>query len=165
MRKSTPTAACHGNKLKADSYKEAWKRIQLAIRDQYYLEAAVIEESIMNDRLLSYLHGAHQLPLTTKKSGFHTFSFLINELKNHHQIIRLSDGSDLIDKLDKWRMERNRVVHSLVKSAPGCPTTPVDSFVMDARRCAEDGVELAKLVSNWQRNGQRKFNAPSTTSA
>lgn len=36
------------------SYKEAWTRINKAIKAKYFLEAIVIEESIMSDRLISF---------------------------------------------------------------------------------------------------------------
>jgi hypothetical protein len=39
------------------SYAEAWRRIKAAIQAGYYLEAVTIEESIIADRLLSYVAG------------------------------------------------------------------------------------------------------------
>lgn len=44
-----------GNAAKFWSYREAWTRIKQAQEQGFYLEAVTIEESIISDRLMSYL--------------------------------------------------------------------------------------------------------------
>ena len=43
------------NTAKYESYTEAWRRIKAAQEKEFFLEAIVIEESIISDRLVSYL--------------------------------------------------------------------------------------------------------------
>jgi hypothetical protein len=46
-----------GNVVKYLSYREAWTRIKQAQEQGFYLEAVTLEESIITDRLISYLVG------------------------------------------------------------------------------------------------------------
>jgi hypothetical protein len=50
-RKTTPT----GNTAKFFSYAAAWGWIKRAIAHRFFLEAVTLEESIVADRLISYL--------------------------------------------------------------------------------------------------------------
>ncbi len=79
-RKSTKSVSKKGNVPKADSYREAWARIELAQKDGFYIEVASIVESILSDRLLSYLHGAHKFPLRNKKGWNWSFKKLLDEV-------------------------------------------------------------------------------------
>ena len=70
---------------------------------------------------------------------------------------------DVRDRLDEWRMDRNEIVHKLVRSDPGEPTLPVDEFLEKAKQCCETGEDLSKQVVNWnkreKRNAERSENA------
>jgi len=45
----------HSNAMRYFSYKEAWVRIKKAQGSGFYLEAVTLEESIIADRLISFL--------------------------------------------------------------------------------------------------------------
>ena len=56
MRKSqTSDKAIIGNAEKFEAYREAWSRIKLAQENHFFLEAITIQESIISDRLISFL--------------------------------------------------------------------------------------------------------------
>lgn len=70
-RKSTVPAgtSLNGNGAKYLSYREAWARIKLARRQGFFLEAVTIEESIISDRLLSFLEKGCGLTLRDATKG------------------------------------------------------------------------------------------------
>jgi hypothetical protein len=55
MKKAIIIPIPENNAAKYFSYREAWGRIKRAIGHGFYLEAVTLEESIMSDRLISYL--------------------------------------------------------------------------------------------------------------
>ena len=136
----------HSNTKKYLSYREAWRRIKLSNESGFPLEAVTLCESIIADRLLSYVAGED----SARKIGTHTpFAKLINEWRKI--VTERPDAVDfyLIDAVDKWRDERNHVVHSLTKSTPGAPTDDVSDFLARANAAARAGTELARAVCNW----------------
>lgn len=158
MRKSSPTTAKLGNIAKADSYREAHARIKTAGEQHFYIESAAIMESIISDRLLSYLHGAHGHPPRNKNGTHHSFNNLIQALAKHHQE---QDIVDFCQELHDWRDSRNKAIHSIVMSDPGNPTENVDTFLAKAEKCHEKGKKLTRQVENWvkQQNRNSKTNS------
>ena len=55
MRKSRPTTSKRGNVRKADSFEEAWSRINHATKSGFYLEAACAESGANLARRVSRL--------------------------------------------------------------------------------------------------------------
>ena len=103
-----------GNQEKRGSYAFAWSRIEVAKKKGFYLEVVTLCESIISDRLLAYLQGVD----SGCKADLRTpFAQLIRDWKKQTEG-RVSGvpASDLIEKVDNWRTERNQVVHGLVKS-------------------------------------------------
>lgn len=135
------------NTAKYLSYKAAWERISSAIEHGFYLEAVALCESIISDRLISYVQG-----VTGKHVRLETpFHELIGLWRANAGVIAWKEHVDLAGAVDLWRTKRNMVVHGLVKSAPGKPTQNVESFIGLARISAEHGCELAKAVSAWHK--------------
>lgn len=137
------------NKKKYLSYREAWERIEAALAGGQYFEAVTICESIISDRLLSYVLGVDPDSRLTPKSPFG------ETIKKWRQLVDAEDR-ELVAEVDRWREDRNRVVHGLVKTAPGRPTEDVADFIERARLAAETGKRLAREVSNWHRKQLRK---------
>ena len=145
-----------GNQAKYLSYAEAWRRINAAITNQFYFEAVTISESIISDRLLSYVSGvgpSSRLKTTTP------FAHVIAEWRRLAGTLP-SDPKhgDLGVAVDAWRIDRNKIVHGLVKSTPGTPTPNVNVFLNDAKRTAEEGKRLARKVSDWHKSELRRAN-------
>lgn len=135
------------NPNKGKSHQEAWRRIAIATTEGYYFEVVAICESIISDRLLSYVLGVDQ---TCKFKETTNFGSLIDKWRDLSSGILPPHGSvDLGEAVDTWRKERNSVIHGLAKSLPGTPTEPVPAFINKAKSTAEDGVKLAKAVKKW----------------
>lgn len=145
LRKSSQSVAQNGNVAKADSYREAWTRINKSIDAGFYLEAVTIVESIISDRLLSYAWS--ECP---NAEGFN------GERTHFYNLINALPDESLKVKLHAWREQRNRVVHAAAKSFPGTPTEDVDEFLGRAKSTADEGRQLAREVSNWHKKELRK---------
>lgn len=155
MRKSLPSPAKKGNVAKADSYREAKARIKSAKEHHFYIEATAIIESIISDRILSYLHGAHDFPLKTKNGWDHSLNNLTEKVREYDELLN-DEGENVWNLIDTWRRKRNKVVHNLVRSDPGTPTLLVDDFLEKARESCETGEALANAVVNWNKRAKRR---------
>ena len=148
------------NKPKYLSYTKAWDLINAALKEGFYLEAVTIEESIISDRILSYIAALAPSPKLGPRSNFGDLISKWRKLAGASLII--ADGSDLGVEVDAWRDQRNRVIHGLVKSSPGTPPEDVGSFMERSREAAEKGKILARAVQNWH---QRKLRASRSATA
>jgi hypothetical protein len=124
------------------NYRIVWSRISQAIDDGYHLEAVTIVESIIADRVLSFLvsRGVSVKPHT----ALHT---LIASLRKEAD----DEGRLLADRIDAWRKHRNTLVHGIVKSARGEAPIDMMDFVELAEITAREGRSLARSVSAWQK--------------
>jgi uncharacterized protein Usg len=157
MRKSrTPETAPKGNAAKYLSYREAWTRIRSAQVKGYYLEAVTLEESIISDRLIGYLIGVGAIQPKANTYKYPGFGQLLQLWKKQHpDPIALPDMDDLHAAVDAWRVNRNNIVHGIVKSHPGTATEDIDDFLATAEMAAARGERLAKAVSTWCRKAAR----------
>ena len=156
MRKSKPSTATRGNVSKADSYREAYSRIKSAMNEHYYVEAMALMESVIADRILSYLVGACGLSPLTEKGRPWAFGYLINKAKEKSPLDDAS-GNCVWTRVNKWREDRNRIVHGFVSSIPGTPTAPVDEFLEKAKIACEEGHKLSREVTNWNKREKTKW--------
>ncbi len=131
------------------SYKEAFARINKAIEQGYFLEAITIEESIICDRMVSYLHYQHGVPFSEKDilSNKTLMYNLVNLWrKKEPEAIIFKSYKDLHSSMDEWRKQRNALIHSMTKSFPGKPTTDVTDFLEAAQKAAVTGKKLARAL-------------------
>ena len=145
MTKPSPStrkrvAASHS---KYSSYKYAMFRMGEAIKERFYLEAVMIAESIISDRLLSVTARKQVAAPATKHVGLAT---LINRAK------RVGLPADLATELDGWRDARNQVAHAVAKSSPGELPMSVSGFCELAAKTARDGEQLVVKVKHWTRS-------------
>jgi hypothetical protein len=141
-----------GDINKYESYREAWSRIKLAQENHFFLEAITIQESIISDRLFSFLSRPEALkPLSKKKDGqFPSLSQLIQHWRfEFPNALQSGSYPDLIEAADKWRRIRNEVIHAIVKSDPGESTQPIDLFLQKTQEAAEEGERLTREVCKW----------------
>ncbi len=161
MRKSEPVKQeINGNSEKYESYREAWARIKQAKDNDFFLEAITIQESIISDRLISFLSrpdASDDFAEAREGGRFISFSNLIKHWRSEFPTgIESGKYSNLINAVDKWRKARNAAIHTIVKSDPGEPTKQIDSFLQEAKKVAEDGEKLAKEVCAWRQREKRK---------
>lgn len=135
------------NTPKGASFTYAFRRINESINAGYYLEAVTLAESIISDRLLSFVK-VHKKSVNVK-TPFHQLIQL--GAKHNKTPIKTKKGIDLFVALDIWRDERNTCIHSASKSEPGSPTIDVDDFLNITEKCAKDGKVLARLVCEWDK--------------
>jgi hypothetical protein len=136
---------------KKDRYTEAFARIESSISSEHYFEAITIEESIISDRIVSFLDSMDLV----KVDELHRQSFasLITLWKfavlTPSAIWEPCEG--LIKEVDEWRKRRNKYVHGLVRfpnQRANIPTTK--EFLQGAKNAAVKGKELSRSVSNWR---------------
>ncbi len=159
IRKSqTPSKDIAGNAKKYESYREAWSRIKLSQENHFFLEAITIQESIISDRLISFLsRPTSSKPLSQNRNGkFPSFGKLIERWSSEFPD-GLQSGSylNLTKAVDQWRDMRNEAIHTIVKSEPGKPTQPIDEFLQKAKAIAEEGERLAREVCKWSQKEKR----------
>ena len=173
MRKAPATEQeINGNFEKYESCREAWARIEQAQVNDFFLEAITIQESIISDRLISFLSrpgASNSFISNPKKRKFTSFGLLIaawrEEFPNGIKCPKIIDedlkimSEDLIEEVDLWRFSRNDAIHAIVKSEPGTATQPIDEFLQIAKEVAERGTELAKAVCTWRKSKKREQNS------
>ncbi|MBV8807335.1 MAG: hypothetical protein JO033_01560 [Acidobacteriaceae bacterium] len=116
------------NANKYFSYREAWVRIKKAQGYGFYLEAVTLEESIIADRLVSFLVCVGEIEAGSQIEK-HNFAQLIQRwMKRVPEPIPIKYFPDLRSAIEEWRKHRNRVVHGMVKSAPGSNHNDVLDF-------------------------------------
>ena len=145
------------NTIKQDRYREAYSRIDSAISSGFSFEAIAIVESILSDRICSFLRSIDK----NKHKDLYQETFF--------QLIKLwrdavcpssiwDECPELIRRVDSWRKKRNKYIHGLVKFPRGKPQVEsTETFLEDAKKAAIDGKQLSREVSNWrQRQITRK---------
>ena len=139
------------NMTKYESYKFAFDRIEEALNENFPFEAIVLEESIITDRLQSFLE-------TNNRKNNLTFAASIKAVLN---LIEKNDPHrNLIEALDQWRDNRNKCVHGAVKSKNDrkLPEFHADAILFEAHKIATDGYELTKKVRSWEQKTKRTTN-------
>jgi len=170
-----PTAA-------QERYSYAFKRITESIGREFYLEAIAIEESIVSDRLDSFLlkNNYASLGQLSHKEKANKGQKVYKTLANKIELCRLrvkkdsakwDEFEDLSIKLQKWREGRNQTLHGMVsvtveKGRKGGKGTnsKLGKVISKAKEIATDGEELAHSINNW-RNSQTARKASRTRKA
>jgi len=146
------------NHPKYESYKKAWERIAAARQARFFLEAIAIEESIIADRLISYLSRpeAKKQVAKNKKGQWPGLGQLISALDDEFpEKLKVGDFKDIVQALNAWKEDRNRAIHAIVKSDPGTPTVDIQEFHLMAEKAAEQGAKLARAISSWHKSEKR----------
>lgn len=137
------------NGAKYFSYREAWGRINKAQGHGFYLEAVTLQESIIADRLISFLVCVGAIEPDTRLEK-HSFGQLIQQwTKLVPEPIPTKYFPDLRVAIDEWRKRRNKIVHGMVKSLPGTYHDDVLNFLKEAELVALQGSALARAISDW----------------
>ena len=142
-----------GNQAKYLSYKLAHSRMKTALNAGFPLETIAIAESLMTDRLLSYVnyHGAGFDP--DKK----TLGQVAPKATKICQELNDEIGYSLTIKADDWMRQRNAILHSIAKSGQGKgPKIPADQFIDQALEVAQNGIDLVKAIQAWHQRLVRK---------
>lgn len=143
-----------GNHAKYLSYKLAHGRMKGAVEAGFPLEAVAIAESLITDRLLSFInfHGADFDPERSTLGGVAQ-----KAAKICRETTKDPQGEALASKAEIWAKDRNSVLHAIAKSGQGVgPKIAAYEFVEHAHAVAVRGLELVKDVKNWHRKQLQK---------
>lgn len=125
-----------------------------AIEGKFYLEAITIRESIITDRLLSFVIRKELISTSDCKLLIRNISLNdLTKLSKEH-----FDDDALIIELDEFRFSRNNCIHAMVKSFPGNPTQKVSDFRKLARETSFSGRVLTRKVDAWHTRMKKNYN-------
>ena len=158
LKAKPPDCSPAGNVKKYLSYREAWARIKESQQQEFYLEAVTLTESIISDRLTSYLTGAKLIKSNPKPGKNLSFSDLIKRWKKKgaSSVADSSELSNLQNAVDSWRLSRNEIVHRMVRSHPDLQIDDVESFLEKAKDAAATGEKLARAVDKWCKQAKKE---------
>ena len=124
-------------------YKATFAWIAKSISEGFYLEAISLEESLITDRLESYLTW-----LTETEFSFLTLGKTQKAIEKHAEdsILR----SLVLDELDEWRKARNTASHEMVKIEAG-KSISWDERTKINQAVAETGLELVRKIDRRTR--------------
>lgn len=126
-------------------YREATKRIKKAKQDGYYLEAITLIESLIADRLESYIEKEANQP-----EGFRTLERNIKVARQHINKSPIPEAQEILPYLEKiksWSRSRNEMLHQAVKIEEG-EDKSWDSTMEKASETVEKGETLFREVSS-----------------
>ncbi|WP_143474007.1 hypothetical protein [Limnohabitans sp. B9-3] len=141
------------NIAKGESFTYAFRRINEAIANEYYLEAITLCESIISDRLLSHV-SFHKKNKGNLKTSF--ANLIVSAQKIHKLPIEWKSETDLFKSIDEWRDARNKCVHGAAKSIPTEPTISVLEFIKLTKQSANQGKRLARFICDWHKVNQKE---------
>lgn len=125
-----------------------------AIEGKFYLEAITIQESIITDRLLSFVIRKELINTSDSKLLIRNISLNnLTKLSKEH-----FDDEALIKELEEFRFSRNNCIHAMVKSFPGNPTQKVSDFQKLAKETSLSGKVLTRKVDAWHTRMKKKYN-------
>lgn len=124
-------------------------KLKIAMDQQFYLEALLLEYSIIEDRLLSILK--HLGLKYTESNGNELqigrkISKIIGQIENKNPLLKGRLEYDLIDQILVWKKTRNNLVHN------SCHRLFNNEEVTS---CAEQGKELVRQLSNSAKSIKR----------
>ncbi|WP_104989973.1 hypothetical protein [Deinococcus sp. NW-56] len=172
--------AAEPNRVKQERYARAHERLTLALEHGFYIEAAMICESILTDRLHSHLHwrvegtglctleevverlaqksvfrkSPPQISLTKPSSMF----VLIMAMGLDFDDLGLDRHRDLPQRLNRWREDRNKITHNITYTRPDLKSydEAFAEFMATAEGCAKDGKLLVGCLTDWDRAVRRR---------
>lgn len=138
--------------IQNDRYREAYQRIESSIETEHFFEAITIEESILSDRLCSFLRSTNGI--NDEEANRQPFAQLIISWKLATSAVGVAweECSELISQADNWRKQRNKYIHGLVKFPNNkAKLVKTKEFIDGAKCTAIEGKRLANEVSEWRK--------------
>jgi hypothetical protein len=137
------------NEVKHANYKEQMKRLNLAIKNRFLLEAILIEYGMLEDRteaFIRYSLGENKL------DKYQTINRKINKLKSlvgdKYKNINRYLSLELLDDLHNWKERRNSIIHGLMKRI---------NSAEELEAIALEGLNLVKIFNSKSMSFKRKL--------
>ena len=151
------------NKTKYFSYKEGFSLMKEALGNdklQYTISAIAVAESIIVDRMYSFLYHFENdwLKDAKGKRNFKPATNLANKIKSLKGKVAIEIDSNIYEELvtenlfediTEWLINRNSVLHSFARSEPGTPTQDLSDFKELSYKTAREGYKLSRLTVEW----------------
>lgn len=153
------------NLPKHEAYTVAWERMNEAIKQGFFLEAVAIQESIIFDRLRSFVAFIEGVDIDNRaplKKIVRRWQDALNRIDNTGGVYTVD--FDLVLETLSWVDDRNLVIHTIVRSQPGEPTRDVNEFLKHAEKTALDGKRISRQISDWFRRQKAMSRNQSTVS-
>ena len=137
------------NEEKRQVYSVLKTKLKIALQQEFYLEALLLEYAIVEDRLSSILRSSNLVYL--KNDGTEIFiKQKTKKIRNAHECKRFpiykKVPMELMDEIEDWLSVRNDLVHK------SCTRVYNSEEVAD---CATVGNDLVRRISNTARNLKR----------
>ena len=145
------------NQLKYENYREQFKRLNIALRSGFNLEAIFIEYAIMEDRTESILRHADKWEayLKSRRGREPSIESKVRCIKkiaeDNKTLANKYFSDDLPDRILAWKEERNRLIHVLLKQQ--LAYHEVDDIAIQGRQLVD---ELKKKAGNFNRAADRR---------
>jgi len=137
------------NEEKRQVYSVLKTKLKIAIQQEFYLEALLLEYAIIEDRLSSVLRSANLSYIQSDGKEI-SIQKKINKIKNAELSKRFPIyrrvPSDLMLTTEQWKEIRNNLVHK------SCSRMYDNAEV---KQCALDGEDIVRRVSNMAKNIKR----------
>ena len=137
------------NEVKHTNYKEQMKRLNLAIKNRFLLEAILIEYGMLEDRTEAFIRYSLGEDKTDK---YQTINRKINKLKalvgDKYKNINRYLSLDLLDDLHNWKEKRNSIIHGLMKR---------NNSTFELENLALEGLNLVKTFNSKSMSFKRKL--------
>lgn len=148
-------------------YSYAFDRIEIAISAEYYLEAIAIEESIISDRLDSFLlKNGYAKPVELRHAfnraeGEKNYSSLASKITKCSKVASTKQTEwasfeTLSKRLQNWRKGRNSALHGIVKVTleyeESGENETLEKVLAKSKKIATTGKDLAEEVHQWRRS-------------
>ena len=137
------------NEVKHTNYKEQMKRLNLAIKNRFLLEAILIEYGMLEDRTEAFIRYSLGEDKTDK---YQTINRKINKLKalvgDKYKNINRYLSLDLLDDLYNWKEKRNSIIHGLMKRI---------NSAEELEAIALEGLNLVKILNSKSISFKRKL--------
>jgi hypothetical protein len=129
--------------LKGELHRQANGYLNAALNAGYWFEAIAIAESLISDRIESYLAKHHNL------NGLNSLETNLKHLTN---TVNLYTAEDLKMRSDlySWKDQRNIAIHEIVKVREN-ESIEWHDRLEHAKFTAIEGQNLAARVKNWSR--------------
>ena len=141
------------NTQKQENYREQFTRLRRAMKESFYLEAVFIAYSIMEDRTESILRhaGLWDSYLRHRKGREPNIGtkikYIQNAAREKKSVLYKLFQDNLLDSIDEWKEERNRLIHALLKQS---------IHKSDLQSTASQGETLARTLTNRATTLRRK---------
>lgn len=109
------------NQQKQANYTEQFRRLKLALKNGFNLEAMFIEYAILEDRTESILCHADlwEAYIKSRKGREPNIDskikYILKRAENKKDVLHKYFADDLLDRVLAWKDKRNRLIHALLK--------------------------------------------------